>query len=190
MAAPNHLWNVAARAESIGVSMAVAALLDRVRARDQKALSALVEAFDHDLMRVAFLVGGDRQTAEDATQITWERFWKNPPTLRAPDQLKSWLLSVAANEARQAGRRHRRGIELSRPVSTETIAPPTDDDARLDLANALARLTAPQREILGLRFVLEQSSSTIAAHLGITPEGARSRVHRALNQLRSEMGDG
>ena len=188
--AANHLSDMEASAEPIGAVPVISGLLDRIRARDESALTALVETFDRDLIRLAFMVCGDRQTAEDATQTTWERLWRNPPKLRAPDQLKSWLLTVAANEARQVARRQRRGVDVSRPGVVQSTTPPTDDVEHLDLANALARLSAEQRELLGLRFVLEQSSATIAAHLGITPEGARSRVHRALNQLRSEMNDG
>ncbi len=78
-----------------------ATLLAAVRERDQGAFAQLVAARDHDLLRLAFVITGNRHAAEDAVQATWERLWRKPPELRAPEKLRSWLLRVCANEARQ-----------------------------------------------------------------------------------------
>ncbi|MCV0377552.1 sigma-70 family RNA polymerase sigma factor, partial [Microbacterium sp.] len=63
------------------------------------------------------------------------------------------------------------------------------NDNSVDLGSALSRLTAAERELLALRFVLDMTSDEIGSHLGISAEGARSRLHRLINRLREEMID-
>jgi RNA polymerase sigma-70 factor (ECF subfamily) len=163
-------------------------LLAAVRERDQAAFTQLVAGHDHELLRLAFVISGSRQAAEDAAQATWEQLWRKPPQLRAPEKLRSWLLSVCANEARQAARRRRRGDVLEATTASD-ILPATNLAAELvDLQIALGRLSMPDRELLALRFVAELASAEIADHLGLSPEGARTRIHRLLQRLRTELG--
>jgi RNA polymerase sigma factor (sigma-70 family) len=164
-----------------------AAVLTAVRQRDQATFTRLVAAFDRDLVRLAYIVTGSRETAEDAAQAAWEQLWRKPPKLRDASKLRSWLMTVCANEARQARRRRHRAAELE----FETIppgAPSVTQSADLaDLRTALARLTAADRELLGWRFAVELPSAQIAEHLGLSPEGARTRLHRLLQRLRQEL---
>lgn len=165
----------------------ISGLLDGVKAGDQDAFVHLVEALDHDLVRLAFVVSGDVEVAKDAAQITWERLWQNPPALRAPDRLKSWLLTVAANEARQMARRRRRGTVLELRETVPGSADPADQFHLVDLRRALGNLSAQERELVGLRFVLEMSSPEMGEHLGLSPEAVRTRLHRLLGRLREDL---
>ena len=164
-----------------------ATLLAAVRQHDQAAFTQLVAAFDGELLRLAYVITGSRQMAEDATQAAWERLWRKPPQLREPSKLRSWLLTVCANEARQAGRRQRRGAWLeARAVSS--AGPAADLAADLaDLRVAFARLSAAERELVALRFAVGLASAEVAEHLGLSPEGARTRLHRVLQRLRQEL---
>ncbi len=164
-----------------------ATLLAAVRERDQAAFTQLVAAYDHELLRLAFVIAGNRPAAEDAAQAAWEHLWRKPPLLRAPSKLRSWLLTVCANEARQAARRRRRGGVLEADAASNM--PPAPDLAAdlIDLQIALGRLSIPERELLALRFAAGLASAEIAEHLGISPEGARTRIHRLLQRLRTEL---
>jgi RNA polymerase sigma factor (sigma-70 family) len=163
-------------------------VLTALHARDEATFARLVAAHDRDLIRLAYIVTGSRDSAEDAAQAAWEHLWQKPPRLRDASKLRSWLMTVCANEARQASRRRRRG----RALESESIPPepsPRGMSAELaDLRLALARLSAAERELLGLRFAVELPSAQIAEHLGISPEGARTRLHRLLQRLRKELG--
>jgi len=160
--------------------------LAAVRQHDQAAFTHLVAALDHELIRLAYIIAGSREAAEDAAQAAWERLWQKPPRLRDASKLRPWLLSVCANEARQAGRRRRRGAALEARAASGL--PPVDLTADLaDLQVALGRLSAPDRELLALRFAVGLASAEIAEHLGLSPEGARSRLHRLLERLRKEL---
>lgn len=160
-------------------------LLEGVAARDAAAFTRLVSGLDRDLLRVAFLVAHDAEAARDAVQTTWQRVWSDPPSLRDPNALRSWLLKVAANEARQAARRS--GRARAREQRADGPAPARDPASGielLDLRAALETLTPADRELLALRYVLDMTSSDIGAHLGLSPEGVRSRLARLLHRLR------
>lgn len=164
-----------------------AALLAAVRDHDQVAFTRLVDALDGDLLRLAYVITGSRQAAEDAAQAAWERLWHKPPHLREPTKLRSWLLSVCANEARHAGRRQRRGLILEAKAAADAVPVPDLATELADLQMALGRLTMAERELLALRFALGLASAEIAEHLGLSPEGARTRLHRVLQRLRQEL---
>jgi RNA polymerase sigma factor (sigma-70 family) len=60
-------------------------------------------------------------------------------------------------------------------------------ESRIDLDRVLAGLSTDERELLALRFALGMSSMDIGAHLGLGPEGARTRLHRLLVKIRKEL---
>lgn len=75
-----------------------AMLLAAVREHDQAAFTQLVAAFDRDLLRLAYVITGSQQAAEDAAQTAWERLWGKPPHLRADE-----VTLLAADGLRQRG---------------------------------------------------------------------------------------
>jgi len=87
---------------------------------------------------VAIRASTDRATGQecvaDEGRCAWHRLWSEPPRLRDQLKLGSWLLSVAANEARQQLRRRRVGVvrELRSPGEPASTDPAVGID-RLDL---------------------------------------------------------
>ena len=78
-------------------------------AGDTVAFARIVTAYHADMVRVAYVVaGGSQDLADDAVQAAWAIAWRRLRSLRDPERLKPWLVSVAANEARQLCRRQRR----------------------------------------------------------------------------------
>src|SRR5512144_1606360 len=74
-------------------------------AGDEAAFARLVATYHADMARVAFVACGDRELAEDAVQSAWLVAWTRLGSLRDPDRIRPWLLSVTVNEARQLLRR-------------------------------------------------------------------------------------
>jgi hypothetical protein len=78
-----------------------ATLLGRAAAGDEVAFTRIVAAYHPDLRRVAYVVCGDADLADDAAQQAWQIAWRRISTVREPERLRSWLVAVAANEARK-----------------------------------------------------------------------------------------
>ena len=157
---------------------------------DEVAFAQIVDAHSGDMARVAYLVCGEVDVAHEAVQAAWVIAWRKLGSVRDPQRLKSWLVSVAANEARQAIRRRR-----VRPVVeiAADAGDPTSDtartDTRLDLARALLVLSPEDRAIVAMRYALGLTSDEIATATGRSAVGVRSRLARGLARLRKEVGD-
>jgi len=163
---------------------------------DQAAFAALVATHHASMARVAFAITGDADSAADAVQIAWTAAWRRLPTLRDHSTVRSWLVAIAANEARQVLRRRKARPVVDISTHVEVIqtasdgsagADPADRIEIVDLARALRGLGPDDRALLALRFVAGLDSGEIATHLGLSASGVRSRLARLLERLRKEL---
>lgn len=150
------------------------------------AFTAVVVAHDHEMVGLCFVITGNRETAREATQSAWLKYWRSPPDLRDPSKLKSWLLTVAANEARQQVRRSRPTIAIDDLLLPARGGDPADDVA---LAQAIETLTTDERHLVGLRYFMGLNSNEVGDHLGVSAGAVRVRLHRILVKLRKELRD-
>jgi RNA polymerase sigma-70 factor (ECF subfamily) len=151
--------------------------------RDRAAFTALVATYQPDLLRVCYVILGDVTLSEDATQTAWMKAWRKLDQLRDPSKVRSWLLAVAANEARQIARRRR---PTSQIVSERQYAHDVDPQLA-DLAAVLAMLKPDERRLIGLRYVAELTSDQIGAALGVSPGAVRHRLVRLVARIKSEL---
>jgi len=161
-------------------------------AGDEVAFARIVRAHHDDMTRVCFVICGDLDLADEAVGAAWPVVWSKLSTLKDPGRLRPWLVSVAANEARQLLRRQRRRTVVELSVADRERAPVADPAGRagdLDLANALARLDPDDRTLLALRYVAGFDSSELARVTGRSASGTRARLGRLLARLRTELGD-
>ena len=158
-------------------------------AGDELAFARLVAEHHASMARVAFVVCGDVEGARDATQSAWAIAWRRMDALREPSRVRAWLVAIAANEARQLGRRRRRMpvVDISDELAGAMDADPDLSTDVVDLHRALRRLTPDDRTLLALRFGAGLDSNEIAVQLGISPSGVRSRLARLLERLRTDL---
>jgi RNA polymerase sigma-70 factor (ECF subfamily) len=159
-------------------------------AGDPGAFQRLVENHHASMARVAYVICGDPEAARDAVQAAWSIAWRRLRSLRDPDRVGTWLVAIAANEARGALRNDRRRVrllDLARASEARDDADPAGLIHVLDLRTALSRLGPDDRVLLALRFVAAMDSSEIASELGISASGVRSRLSRLIERLRQEL---
>jgi RNA polymerase sigma factor (sigma-70 family) len=157
----------------------------------QAAFARLVEAHHADLVRLAYVICGDRELAADVAQSTWQAAWSQLEKLRVPYAARSWLLSIAANQARRQVRRRslRRVLEPRSLLGGRPSATRPDPDLDIDLASALTRLDPRDRQLIGLRYVVGLTSEEIGPMVGMSASGVRVRLARLLKRLRDELTD-
>jgi RNA polymerase sigma factor (sigma-70 family) len=156
---------------------------------DEAAFTRLVSEHRDAMARVAFVICGDSEATRDAVQAAWTIAWRRLHTLRDPEQVRPWLIAIAANEARQVirGRRRRPVIDISDAVQQDAGGDPADTIGLVDLQRALAHLTPDDRRLLALRFVAGLDSTEIARHIGLSASGVRSRLARLIDRLRTDI---
>ena len=161
-------------------------------AGDTVAFARIVNAYHTDMIRVAYVVsGGDQDLADDAVQTAWSVAWRKLGSLRDPERLKPWLVSVAANEARQLCRRQRRATVVEIDMATIRRRDRRSRRSRdgLDLERVLRRLTPEERSLLALRYESGLDSTEIGQLMRRPAATVRWRLSRLLARLRKELTD-
>lgn len=170
-----------------GMSASVAA----AASGDETAFARIVAEYHDDMSRVAYVICQDTELAHEAVQEAWSTAWRQLSKLREPDRIKSWLVAIAANEARQQMRRTRRRtvveLKVERPDFGEGS---TIWTGSIDLRNALKTLSPEDRQLLALRYVAGVDSFELSRMTGISPSGTRARLQRILGSLRAELESG
>jgi RNA polymerase sigma-70 factor (ECF subfamily) len=156
---------------------------------DELAFARLVSEHHAAMARVAYVIVGDVELARDAVQSAWAIAWRRLRSLRDPDHVNAWLVAIAANEARHVVRRKRRMtiVDISEALDRHGASDPADLISVVDLERALRRLGPDDRALVALRFVAGLNSTEIAAQLGISASGVRSRLARLLDRLRLDL---
>jgi RNA polymerase sigma-70 factor (sigma-E family) len=151
-----------------------------------QAVTALYERHALGLTRLAFLMLGDRQTAEDVVQEAFcglYRAWD-----RLPDHAHAlgYVRSSVLNGSRSALGRSRR---VPRAVAVEAAATASAEDAVLagerqrETVAALRRLPPRQREAVVLRYFADLPEQETAVAMGVSRGTVKSTTSRALAAL-------
>lgn len=132
---------------------------------------------------LCFRLTGSSEDAEDATQATFIRAFRDLPRFRGDSSLKTWVYRIALNEALGLRRKQRDLLEL-----TETSADVGDAAASVvegvAVRSALERLSEEHRIVLVLQFWEGLSGPEIAEVLGISLPAVKMRLHRARAEFR------
>jgi RNA polymerase sigma-70 factor (ECF subfamily) len=161
---------------------------------DETAFARLVAEHHASMVRVAWIIADDGDVALDAVQSAWTIAWRKLGGLRDPDRVGTWLVAIAANEAREAVRRQRRRAVTEIRVDPEHRSAPAGTNtsgliASADLDLALRQLSPDERRLLALRYVAGYDSADIGRLTGTSASGVRSRLSRLLERLRKELDD-
>ena len=131
------------------------------------------------LMRVAYLLTGSNETAEDVVQ---DVFIRCSDRLSTVDEPNSYLRKAVVNACRSEHRRtSREPAPMPRPVAEPL---PTH---LVELQAALAALNDRQRAAIVLRYFVDIPDTEIAATLDCTPSTVRSLIRRGIAQLREAL---
>ena len=162
-------------------------LVRAARTGDEAAFDALVGPLIDLAFKLALVILRDRYEAEDAVQEATIKAWQNLNRLRDESAVRQWFLAIVANHCRTV--RRGRWWSLIRLGVTDRSDYETGDqtESRLDLRQKVAQLPPTDRAALFLFFYLDLPLTEAARILQITPQAAKSRVHRAVTKLRLEM---
>lgn len=158
-------------------------------ARDQE-FTAFVESVSTRLRRSAYLMCRDWHLAQDLTQHTLTRMYASWNRIRNGTNLEAYSRRVLMNAVfDQHRRRSRSEIVLAELPDRPDRTPPGTPELRLDLVDALARLTIEDRAVLVLRHAEDHSVETVATILGVSASVVKMRNARALSRLRTLLGE-
>jgi RNA polymerase sigma-70 factor (ECF subfamily) len=151
---------------------------------------AFIDRHLDEAYRLATFILGDRSDAEDAVHDAAISAWRHWPERRDTARSEAWFRRIVVNASRDQTRARRRVRALdvglrSDPAARQFVeAVDASIGTRDEVARALDRLDSGSRVLLGLRFGLDLTVPSIAAALGLREGTVKSRLHRALRDVR------
>lgn len=158
-------------------------------------MTELLEQISPQVYRYLLWLGGERDVAEELTQETLLRAWRNRHRLRDADKVRVWVFRIALNQWRDHCRRLRTGgrrleltdCELTNEASADIAAEQKEDVART--MAAMKTLPDRQRDVLYLHACEGLAIGEIADLLEIAPGAVKSSLSVARKQLRKQLAD-
>lgn len=176
--------------------------MDGNNATDAELLTAWVKfqrepAFQTLVARYAALVHmaarrtcGDDSLAADAAQLTFILLARKAGSLTDHTSLAGWLHLTSVRTCRDLIDKSKRENRKRQNLAVETQLHPNDNpwqEMQPVLDDALASLSANDREVILLRFYRSLTICEIAATLGIASDAAQKRLDRATGRLRGKL---
>jgi RNA polymerase sigma-70 factor, ECF subfamily len=154
----------------------------------------LLEELVPRVYRFALRLTGDPHLAEDITQETFLRAWRQRKSLREASAARLWLFRIANNLWRDQLRRSRHPAERATTVVEQIadVAPNAESAAERqeELQRALTvmdRLPERQRQVLYLCACEELSAGQVADVLGISLQAVKASLSVARKKMRAEL---
>ena len=182
----------------VGRPLEESELVSRAQRGDLTAYEELVRIHQGVAFRTACLLSGSAADAEEAAADAFLKAFRALGRFRAGAPFRPWLLAIVANEARNrrrsSGRRELVALRTAAEVHPGDAAPSPEAallgaERRRTLLEAVNTLSEDHRLVLACRYFLDLSEEETAAALHVRPGTVKSRLARALERLREELGD-
>ncbi len=140
--------------------------------------------------RLAGLILGNASEAEDVVGDAIERAWARRAQLHDPERLQAWLDRIVVNACRDRMRRRGRVRTIQLEAATDPLGQPDAFAAlfsRDELLRLVDSLPDDERAVIVLHYWADLTLEAVADRLGWRTGTVKSRLHRALEQLRASM---
>ena len=166
-------------------------LIQQARGGDPEAWEALTQNHQEAVFRLAYLLLGDPDDAEDVAQEAFVRAYYTLKRFDSARPLRPWLMQIASNLAsnrrRSLGRYFNALMRLARDPSEPRTSMPEDDPHAL--WQAVRQIRFEFQQVIYLRYFLDMGEDEMSTALGIPAGTVKSRLHRALGALRKVIAD-
>lgn len=161
--------------------------LGAVRSADGEFVE-FADAVSLQLRRTAFLLCGNWHTAEDLAQTTLAKMFVSWRTIQRRGAEHAYANRILVNTYLD-GKRLKRSGEILTDNFPDSAEQPPALETRLVVLAALATLPLRARAVVVLRFWEDLSVEQVADALGCSPGNVKSHTARALDKLRTVLGE-
>lgn len=161
---------------------------------DVDAFALLVKKYQKPIYNLMYRITGSKELSMDMSQETLVKSYENLERFDISKSFFPWLYAIGVNLAKDYLRKSGREARLFGCNFDEcnTVDESSNQQMQVErklemskVVTAMELLSFDHREALILRFRKELSMKEIAQALSISVSGAKMRVHRALNELRT-----
>ena len=180
----------------------VSQIVERIRKKDQRAMSELYQMYVGELASVCYRYIPNADDAKDVLQNSFVKIFTSIPTLeyRGDEQFKGWLVRIVANEALMFLRNKKKLLfveqnETADEMDENSADPDTERITPDELHQLISELPDGYRTVLNLYVFENYSHRQIAELLGIKESTSASQLYyakqwlaRRIKELTSEKG--
>lgn len=142
------------------------------------------------LLRTAYLLTGDRHTAEDLVQVAFAKLYLSWDRVQRRQLLDGYLRRILINENSSLWRRAFKRREVVTDSLPEAAVMDRHDGGETEaLWHFVETLPRRQRAVIVLRYYEELSEAEIAEALGVSVGTVKSQASRAIASMRSRVQD-
>lgn len=168
-------------------------LVERAKQGDMIAFSELVIRHQKSLLRLAFRVVRDLQTAQDVVQESFLKAHQKLRSFEGRSAFKSWVFQITLNTAKNKLRsRTFETVDFEKtPISDDVDIEGAlmNEDLKEMIQSEIEKLPAKQKIALNLRIFDDLSFSEIAEVMACPYDTAKANYRHALMKLRHRLGD-
>jgi RNA polymerase sigma-70 factor (ECF subfamily) len=166
---------------------AEAELVRAAVAGDAPAARELVRLFHRPIFRFVNRMTGQVQDAEDITQETFVKAFRSLDRVDTSRPLINWLFTIARRTALNHFRAKKQWVELPPESPCQSASPRQEVEAREQVEGLWSKarrvLSAPEFEVLWLRFGENLSTEEAAQAVGRTTTSIKTLIYRARQRL-------
>lgn len=172
-------------------------IVARARSGDQDAFHAIFMRFGRPVLSFINQLVYDQSLAEELTQETFVRAYRNLRTLGEDSKVSTWLFGIARNVVRESARqaiRQKKDVSLDEPEPIELrSSSPTPDGNLLgrelnqEIRRALIELDEDKRLVFSLKIFHGKSYEEISGITGHSIGKLKTDLHRARIELKSRL---
>jgi RNA polymerase sigma-70 factor (ECF subfamily) len=159
--------------------------------RDQ-ALRRIYDKYKVELLRLAVVLAGDANTAEDIVHDVFVSFARSADRIKLTGSLKNYLITSVINRVRNYVRDNKRHCEIDLDEAERLASRQRGplqwavlDEQLTLLSKALQELPYEQREVICLRMETDMTFGRIAARQSESVNTVKGRYRYGITRLRS-----
>ena len=161
-------------------------LMSQVRNGASEMLGVLFERYHVPLFNFYLKLSGNRPLSEDLVQEVFFRILKYRHSYRPETPFRAWIYQIARNARLDHWRKHKPETSWEPEMSPSVVPIDTAQQTQETelLRSALMQMSEDKREVLVLSRFQDLKYEEIAQMLGCEVNTVKTRVHRALQELR------
>jgi len=163
---------------------------------DTYAFEEILERYKGLMLRTAYSIVKDRDSAEDAVQNAFIQAWQHLPSLRETGALRPWLMRIVVNQCISFKRRFARSTLFLQQAFAEQETERASQVANYaegimegnwDLARAIEALPAKQQTVIALHYYQGMTLPEMSQSLQTSENTLKKRIQAALSNLRQAL---
>ena len=163
-------------------------LMRKIARSDARAFQELLRRYEKRVFALAWRLCSDRNEAEDLTQETFLKIWRNAGGWKPEAKLETWIYRVLYNQFIDNRRRVKgQTEELSEDIRSDAASPEQaliQKRTAQDVAEALNSLPARQKEALILCYYQGMKAKDAAETLSVSQSALEALLFRARQTLK------